>query len=160
MPMPRARKSVEPPGGKGTRIRIGFSGNAALTSSGILFEYKYGDEGFSYGINCVFEKTKSWGKVKTAYILAHEQVHFDISEWHARKLNKALREYRFNERTVSRDIPAIYDHVMKEQTYFQTLYDSETNHSRDKEQQAFWQEKIKKELEKLKFYANYYRRDV
>jgi Bacterial protein of unknown function (DUF922) len=132
------------------------STNAALTSSGIEFKYGYSNAQFTFTINCMFEKNKSWGKVKTDYILAHEQGHFDISEIHARKLNKALKYYSFNITTAAKDIGTVYDRLMKEQTDMQNLYDNESNYSRNKEQQALWLEKIKKELEGLKEYANYH----
>jgi len=129
--------------------------NAALTSSGIEFGYNYGDKGFSYQINCMFEKNKSWGRLKTDYILAHEQGHFDISEIHARKLNKALKAYRANPSTLSKDVQAIYQEIMKEQTEMQSEYDEVTDHSRDKPQQAIWLKRINTQLEQLKDYANY-----
>jgi hypothetical protein len=131
------------------------STNAALTSSGIEFKYGYNNGKFSYTIDCMFEKKKSWGKVRTDYILAHEQGHFDISEIHARKLNKALQSYSFNIVTAAKDISAVYDKLMKDQTDMQNFYDDETNYSRNKERQSAWLEKIKKELENLKEYAHY-----
>jgi FtsZ-binding cell division protein ZapB len=131
------------------------STNAALTSSGIEFKYGYSNNKFTYTINCMFEKNKSWGKVKTDYILAHEQGHFDISEIHARKLNKALKAYSFNMATAAKNISAVYEKLMKEQTDMQNMYDDETNYSRNKQQQAAWVEKIKKELGRMKEFANY-----
>ncbi len=131
------------------------SGNAALTSSGIEFKYGYNDNKFTYTINCMFEKNKSWGKVKTDYILAHEQGHFDISEIHARKLNRALKNYSFNISMAAKDIATKYDRLMKEQTEMQNQYDDESNYSRNKEKQAAWLEKIKQELNNLKDFANY-----
>jgi Bacterial protein of unknown function (DUF922) len=132
------------------------SSNAALTSSGIEFSYGYSNEKFTYTITCLFDKKKSWGKLKNDYILAHEQGHFDISEIHARKLNKALKEYKFNTASAAKEITAMYKQIMKEQTAMQEEYDAETNHSRDKGQQAAWLEKIRKDLNKLGEYANYH----
>jgi len=130
--------------------------NAALTSSKIIFNYGYGDEkGFSYHISCVFDKTSSWGKVKTEYILSHEQGHFDIAEIYARKLNKALKHYSFNVKTSPKEVPVIYQQIMKEEGQLQNQYDSETDFSRDKPQQAIWLEKIQRELDKLKEFAAY-----
>ena len=132
-----------------------YSGNAALTSSGIEFKYSYGSDGLSFSINCLFEKNKSWGKERTQYILSHEQGHFDISELHARKLNRAMKEYRYNEATASKDIPAIYNHLMKEQTAMQNQYDNETNFSRNKEMQEIWLEMIDRQLEQYQDFAHY-----
>lgn len=131
--------------------------NAALTSSKIIFNYSYGDEkGFSYNIGCVFDKTSSWGKVKTEYILAHEQGHFDIAEIYARKLNKALKHYSFNTKKSPKEVPAIYRELMKEEGALQNQYDSETDFSRDKQQQEIWLNKIQRELGKLGEYAGYH----
>jgi len=131
--------------------------NAALTSSKIVFNYSYGDEkGFTYHINCVFDKTSSWGKVKTDYILSHEQGHFDIAEIYARKLNKALRHYSFNVKSSPKEVPVLYQQIMKEEGALQNQYDSETDFSRDRPQQAIWLDKIQHDLDRLKEYASYH----
>lgn len=133
------------------------SSNAALTSSTLSFKYNYDSEkGFSYTIACLFEKNSSWGKVKTDYILSHEQGHFDIAEICARKLNRTVKAWSFNKATAQKDVPAMYQQIMKDLAALQNQYDSETDFSRDKEEQAAWKVKIKHELEQLKAYANYH----
>lgn len=133
------------------------SSNAALTSSTVSFKYNYDSEkGFGYTIACLFEKNSSWGRVKTDYILSHEQGHFDIAEIFARKLNKTAKAYSFNKATARQDVPAIYQQIMKDLAAMQQQYDDETNYSRDKEEQAAWKIKIKNELDQLKAYANYH----
>jgi hypothetical protein len=130
--------------------------NAALTSSKIIFNYGYReDKGFTFTINCLFDKTSSWGRVKTEYILAHEQGHFDIAEIYARKLNKALQGYSFKPATVGKDVPALYQQLMQEEAALQHQYDNETDYSRNKPQQAAWLDKIQRSLEKLHDYADY-----
>ena len=64
------------------------------TSLGIAYQIERGH--LTYTITCHFSKHKSWGLLKTDYILAHEQGHFDITEVCARKLHKALKEYHFD----------------------------------------------------------------
>lgn len=131
--------------------------NAALTSSKIIFNYGYGsNKGFTFTINCVFDKNSSWGKIKTDYILSHEQGHFDIAEIYARKLNKALKAYSFDAKTVAKDIPSLYKNLMQEEADLQNQYDNETDYSRDKPQQAIWLTKIQHDLDKLKEYAGYH----
>ena len=133
------------------------SSNAALTSSTINFKYNYDSEkGFGYTIACLFEKNSSWGRVKTAYILSHEQGHFDIAEICARKLYKTLKGYSFNPATAQKEVPAMYQKIMKDMAALQHQYDSETDCSRDKEEQAAWKIKIRNELEQLKAYADYH----
>jgi predicted secreted Zn-dependent protease len=36
-----------------------------------------------------FDKDQSWMMVKNAYVLQHEQIHFNISELYARKIRKS-----------------------------------------------------------------------
>ncbi|HTL10114.1 MAG TPA: DUF922 domain-containing protein [Chitinophagaceae bacterium] len=130
--------------------------NAALTSSKITFKYSYdGNRGFNYTIGCVFEKNSSWGRVKTDYILAHEQGHFDIAEIYARKLNKMVKAYRFNPATAQKELPALYQKIMDELAAAQNTYDKDTDFSRDKEEQAAWSEKINRDLFKLAEFAAY-----
>jgi hypothetical protein len=88
--------------------------NAALTNTSIKMDMGYNSKGFTYKINCFFDRSKSWMRVKNDYVLAHEQGHFDISELYARKLNKAMQEYKFNEKTASKDLPEIYQRIMTE----------------------------------------------
>ncbi len=132
------------------------STHAALTSSKIIFNYGYGsDRGFNFTIQCVFDKSASWGRVKTPYILSHEQGHFDIAEIYARKLNKAMKDYHFNEKKVAKDVPELYQSIMKEEATCQAQYDNESDFSRNKEEQEFWLTKIQDQLRMLQAYAAY-----
>src|SRR5678810_1015402 len=79
------------------------------TSLGIAYQLSNGE--LRYHITCYFNKEKSWGLMKTDYILAHEQGHFDITEIFARKLNEALQNYKFNKKTYKRDIGQIYQFI-------------------------------------------------
>lgn len=127
----------------------------ALTSTTLGISFKYNGGRFSYNISCNFAKKKSWGLMKTHYILAHEQAHFDISEIFARKLHQEMRNYRPNYGTLKKDVSAIYDKVIKEEKAFQELYDDETSHSRKKGRQQEWLERIEQRLEETEAYANY-----
>ena len=129
--------------------------NAALTSSNINFQFGYGSSGFKYSITCRFDKSRSWVKIKTDHILAHEQGHFDIAEIHARKLKKALSEYKYNEATVSAEINKIYQGMMQQHHEMQSLYDQQTDHSRNNEKQAEWSKKIADALSSSVAYADY-----
>lgn len=131
------------------------STNAALTSSSINIEFGYNNTGLKYNIKCRFDKNLSWGRIKNDYILSHEQGHFDIAEIHARKLNKLLKEYKFNSKTVAQDVNKIYDNVMKQHHAFQSQYDNETNYSLDAAQQNAWKTKIEEALKELQEYSNY-----
>jgi Bacterial protein of unknown function (DUF922) len=130
--------------------------DAALTSSGIEFSYRIdGRGGFTWHIACLFDKNKSWVRVKNDYILAHEQGHFDITEIFARKLNRQLKEYHVNRDQVTKEVPALYQAIMKEQFEMENRYDEETDNSRIKNKQAAWLEKIKRDLNASERYADY-----
>ncbi|MBC8032596.1 MAG: DUF922 domain-containing protein [Chitinophagaceae bacterium] len=131
------------------------SENAALTSSGITFGWGFGEKGFSYEITCTFNKQKSWGRIKNAYILAHEQGHFDITEIFARKLKKAIAEHKPDTKNSGKELGAVYSRVMTELSQMQADYDQETDHSRVKAKQEEWLVKISKELASLEAYSRY-----
>jgi hypothetical protein len=110
------------------------------TSLGISYQVKNGE--LTYTITCNFSKKKSWGILKTDYILAHEQAHFDITELHARKLYKELYHYEFNPDTFKKEIAAIYERIVDEKEAMQEAYDKETDHSRRKKLQSDWLDRI------------------
>jgi hypothetical protein len=128
---------------------------AASTTTYLGIDYNISSTSFSYKIQSLFSKTRSWGLHKTAYILGHEQGHFDIAEVFARKLHKEMSEYKFNKKTYQKDLQKIYNEVTGEKEDVQNEYDRETRHSINKEKQAEWLRKIAKMLEEYKDYADY-----
>lgn len=129
--------------------------NAALTSSGILMKFTSDGESLNYEISCNFVKNSSWGRVKNEHILAHEQGHFDIAEIYARKLNKELKAYRYNNKSVNKDVNNIYKTVMDQLLQMQNQYDEQTDYSRNFVQQKEWLDKIDNFLAALIDYAGY-----
>lgn len=127
----------------------------ASTSTSLGIAYQVKNSTLTYQITCKFSKVKSWGLVKTDYILAHEQGHFDITELYARKLHQELQDYRFNKRTFRKDVNDIYQRIVKEKESFQAAYDGQTDHSRNRKQQMQWLEKIGKLLEETVDYSAY-----
>jgi hypothetical protein len=123
------------------------------TSLGISYQVKNGE--LTYSITCNFSRKKSWGLLKTEYILAHEQAHFDITELHARKLYQALYNYEFKPETFKKDIAAIYEGIVNEKEAMQEAYDGETDHSRRKRTQFDWLEKIDSLLAETEPFAAY-----
>ena len=128
---------------------------AASTTSYLGFSYSVRNEGFSYRIESKFSKTRSWGLHKTPYILSHEQGHFDIAEVFARKLEKKMKEYRFNPKTYQKDLSKIYRDILDEKEEMQNDYDRETNHSINREKQAAWLKKIEALLQEYEPWADY-----
>lgn len=127
----------------------------ASTSTSLGIAYQLTDGQLKYHITCHFNKEKSWGLMKTDYILAHEQGHFDITEIFARRLNEALQNYQFNKRTFKRDISEIYQSIVRQKEEYQKTYDAETDHSRNRKLQYDWLEKIEDLLAETDAYSNY-----
>ncbi len=128
---------------------------AASTTTYLAIEYHIKNSNFSYTIQSRFSKTRSWGLHKTAYILSHEQGHFDIAEVFARKLHMKMSTYKFNSKTFEKDLKKIYQDILDEKEKTQNDYDRETRHSINKEKQAEWLKKIEKMLEEYEDYAGY-----
>lgn len=128
---------------------------AASTTSYLGISYNISSRNFSYKIESKFSKTRSWGLHKTAYILSHEQGHFDIAEVFARKLHKKMSEYRFDKKSYEKDLKKIYQDILDEKEEMQNKYDQETNHSIHKEKQAEWLVKIEEMLKEYATWANY-----
>ncbi len=128
---------------------------AATTSTSLSIDYHFKEGQFSYTIKSWFSRTRSWGRNKTAYILAHEQGHFDIAEVYARKLHQRMSTYTFNKQHYQKELNRIYKEVADEKAAVQAQYDYETRHSIDEVKQAEWLKKISRMLEELKEYADY-----
>ena len=123
------------------------------TALGIAYQIKGGK--LYYQVTCKFSKNKSWGLVKTPYILAHEQGHFDITEIFARKLHQALQGYSLNNSSFQQDINTIYETVVRAKESLQAAYDADTDHSRNKRKQEEWLERIDLLLQDTQPYATY-----
>ncbi|MDB5253501.1 MAG: hypothetical protein JWP27_2670 [Flaviaesturariibacter sp.] len=123
------------------------------TSLGIAYQLRNGQ--LTYEVTCTFSKPKSWGATRTAYILAHEQAHFDITELYARKLNQKLQQYQFNRKTYKQDLNAIYQSVVSEKEAMQQAYDNETDHSRRRRIQNEWLDRVEQLLVDSQAYATY-----
>jgi predicted secreted Zn-dependent protease len=127
----------------------------ASTSTSLGIAYQIKNWKLTYEITCKFSKTRSWGLLKTPYILAHEQAHFDITELYARKLHQALQQYTLNRYTFKKDIGEIYQRIVDEKEAFQAAYDGETDHSRNRRVQVEWLDKIELLLIETEPYADY-----
>ncbi|GAA4319897.1 hypothetical protein GCM10023115_46630 [Pontixanthobacter gangjinensis] len=135
---------------------ISYSAN---TNSGISYSWNYstatGEPVLEYEVFSNFYPKRSWvkGIENEEYLLAHEQLHFDISELHARKLRKAVEEYEIG-RNIRRDLRNIYDRIDKERVTMQNQFDRETSHSENRSAEMKWRKFIAAELKKLGNYSN------
>ena len=84
----------------------------------------------------------------------HEQLHFDITEWFARKLRKTFAGLEDPCHMPPEDIKAIANGIRKKWKATQNQYDREANHGRDHEEQEGWQELVAERLESLAEFAS------
>lgn len=131
---------------------------SALTASAIEYSYSCRGGELEMRVQAVFIPDNSWVKsdAKTDYILAHEQLHFDITELYARKLRRELSEKVSGCYEVKK-IDAIAERMLKEWKKVQEAYDQDTHHSIDKEEQYQWIARVRDELYE---YADYPSPDV
>ncbi len=97
-----------------------------------------------------FMPDRSWSKEgnRSAYILLHEQRHFDIYEGFRRILLKRIVEEKALERAdFAQKIQSIFKKTFSELLEFQEMYDKETAHSQNIEQQKVWNDRILEMLE-------------
>ncbi len=122
----------------------------ALTHSAISLNFDGANITLNFDIQTVFSPVDSWKKVGVnEYILKHEQLHFDITEYHSRLLRKKLKNHRFkNFAAVEKDIMRIFNESSAAANAMQVKYDEETDHSINKKKQAKWNTKVKKLLSK------------
>ncbi len=127
------------------------SNAAATTASGISYSFStYSQKGemkVDYNVQAFFYPTKSWYKpdLCTDVTLSHEQLHFDISELFARKMNREMAVTAFT-KSVKAEVKSIYRKTLRELNSFQNIYDTETNFSRNLAAQQEWILKIEKAL--------------
>ena len=133
----------------------------ANTNSGISYSWSFkasGDEvTFASEVFCFFLPKGSWvrpGKASTN-LLAHEQLHFDITELHARKLRKELENFTaVGSKDMKKLLGDIYKKIDAERKLMQERYDRETDHSQKEKVQEEWQQKIEAELAALEEFSS------
>lgn len=130
----------------------------ALTASGITFGYSVKTSGrrivdYSASVQAHFYPNKSWYLAEKAndYILAHEQLHFDITELYVRKFRQQLERLVVNQ-NIKIQMNQIHVAINEALDKTQKTYDEQTNHSINVEAQSYWENYIKEELKKLEKY--------
>lgn len=130
----------------------------ASVNTGITYQWSIskdlGTIELKYEVDSFCYPSLSWVKKgqSSNYLLAHEQLHFDISELHARIMRKKLQEYEPGD-NVRRDLNQMYKRVERMRVNMQELYDIETKHSNNRKNQEVWIRKIKKLMWYYKDYA-------
>jgi hypothetical protein len=124
----------------------------AITASGFMFKAGYqsdnGKEILSLQVYCSFNKSDSWMKErgKTAYILAHEQRHFDISYLSTLQFIKKVQQTNFQHPDFMTQLRSIYKESVQQMSQLQQQYDTECNNGINTVKQEEWNKRIEKDI--------------
>ena len=130
----------------------------AMTNSGITFGWNYstktGIAELTHEVFAKFAPHKSWVKKEFAdeNLLAHEQLHFDITELYARMLRKSISEYTPGE-NIREDLRQIYEKNGEERNTMQARFDEETDHGNNSNAELTWRKIVEIELERFEEFA-------
>ncbi len=127
------RGSVPAPGRVAAETSSGFGYKANMQSSG--------DNGrINISVYCYFNRNKSWvrpGKT-TAYILNHEQHHFDVSYLAAGIFMEKIKNAGITLSNINTVLPRIYRECCDFMNKMQDDYDGQTMNGQLADQQARW----------------------
>jgi hypothetical protein len=85
--------------------------------------------------------------------LQHEQLLFDVAEWHARKMRKGIAAHCTKEQVsyslLIAEIKTVYQKELNSLFALLNQMNAETNYGENQEAEKFWQQKVKAELAAL-----------
>jgi hypothetical protein len=116
----------------------------ATTHSGMNYSWKVktiqGQIKSAFTTTSFMNKSKSWTKPEkqTPALLKHEQLHFDIYEFFARKLLQVFNDHSYTN-DFTNEIAAIFQRMEEARKAMEDKYDKQTNHSKNKLKQAEWE---------------------
>jgi len=136
-------------------VPIENAAEVAMATSSVEYSYYTKNKQVFWTVLAKYYPKLSWSKKskQSAYILQHEQLHFDITELYARLFRKRLAENIKSTGDLSK-ISGISSTIMKEWQEEQDDYDKETNHSMNEKKQAEWNLNLKQRLDALKEFAS------
>lgn len=126
-----------------------------FASSGIVLYFKEKDGVMLMVIEAIFQKSKSYLKGESSYLLKHEQLHFDITELYARKLRQRISQKNFAKvSNIQEEIMKMYTKVNAELDKEQVNYDNDTEHSQNSAKQKLWNQDISNQLKLLENFSS------
>ena len=121
----------------------------AETASGNKYAYSVitedGHLAVTYTITPYFRKPDSWFRLndENARVLAHEQLHFDITALRTCEFITRMRTVTFTKDNYRKILDGIPDMLSKETNDMQQEYDTEGNHGIITDKQLMWEAKVK-----------------
>ncbi len=122
----------------------------ALTAANLAVDAGCANGKITFDVKCVFLPEESWSKNKNSVaLLKHEQLHFDLTEVHARQLRKNLRALDSNCNNLKQNLTTVVSAAFKEWKAEQNKFDEDSNHGLNKEQATIWESNISQRLTDL-----------
>ena len=110
------------------------------------------EDGIYFDVIASFNEDDSFINVDSQYIsriLNHEQQHFNITELFARKIRQSIQIYQGTSTQRELDkVKKIVTILLQEWEAMEIMYDRQTKHSINKEEQILWDNMIKDMLKK------------
>ncbi|MEN9298993.1 MAG: hypothetical protein RLZZ429_1306 [Bacteroidota bacterium] len=126
---------------------------AALTNAEIRYTVTMIKGLVRFDFANLFLKKTSWTKNNTnAVLLQHEQIHFDIAELHKRVLIELLYTRDFRSHNFEKEVKLLGDSINVARNKMDEEFDQDVLYSDDRNRLVKWQNKINKELDRLKSY--------
>lgn len=101
-----------------------------------------------YKVRAIFDSHRSWVHPHRMddYVLAHEQLHFDIAEAYARRLERKLNalKLKVRDKEVAKRLLQRYNDAQHKD---QQRYDKECVHGLNREKQVEWRQRMDRELQ-------------
>lgn len=127
----------------------------AFTQSKFSYHAAPQDDGVVITTAAYFFPCSSWlnrANVKTS--IAHEQLHFDITEYFRRLFLKRVKETKTTEDMFSTTTRAIFRDIADQRRAMHELYDKETGNGQEVQEQVRWSRKVADMLAELTLYSN------
>lgn len=126
----------------------------AMTSTNIAIKAQCNGNQMRYDVKCVFVTKASWTKNRASKkLLDHEQMHFDLTEIHARLLRQKLNQTAGICGANKVKLDAVVEKYFNDWKKEQDLYDQETNHGLIEEKQQDWAKSISNRLNQLNAFS-------
>ena len=126
-------------------LKSHYSAESSLNISyGMKIKESNGKTTVDFEVNCYFDRSESWVKneKRTPQLLGHEQIHFDIAEYFARKLRKEFSEHSYTTLNFQTKSESIFAIIYKDYANYQAQYDALTKHGSNHDAQAVWAKKV------------------
>ncbi|WP_047547894.1 hypothetical protein [Psychroserpens sp. Hel_I_66] len=137
-----------------------YSDAVAVTASGITFSFSVQESNskivsFNAKAHAHFYPEKSWYLKDKGddHILAHEQLHFDITELHVRKLRYEISKLKISQ-NIKIKLRNLHEQANVDLAKMQNVYDTQSNNSINKEKQLVWSQFVNAELDKYKAFRS------